>query len=298
MKKLVLNNKEFESLEKLPLVEGTVEKESIMYYSPEKEKEVLKVYTDYDNKIYIMEKLKNTRNLLRYIKEQEFPELLRPLGIVYLDDKIIGTIYPEIEAYTARTYLYLNIIPMKVKIEILKRIGMLLEKIKSTNPEYNAAFSDVHIDNFLIDDISVDENRNINHLSIVACDTDSMKIKDSKGNPAYYLYDSDKLVNFNKYKLDSEKMIIPDSNTDIYCYIMLILDFISKNGYAYCLSVNEYNRYLDYLDKLGIDSKLLESFASVYKKDIDNISPLPYLDALYDIDENASLQSFYKKSLS
>ncbi len=295
MKKLVLTSKDLNNLEKLPLVEGTVERESIMYYSPEKEREVLKVYQNYDNKIYIMEKLRNARNLLTYLKKEDFPELLRPLGIVYLDDKIIGTIYSEKYAYTARTYLSLNIINIKIKVEMLRRIGMLLEKIKHTNPEYNAAFADVHTDNFLVDDIVVDKDRNINHLSIVACDTDSMKIKDSKGNPAYYLYDGEKLSEFDKYRLDADKIIIPDSNTDIYCYIMIILDFISKSNYTYCLNVNEYNRYLDYLDSLGVDHNLLRSFASVYDNDIDNISPLPYLNALYNIGDNATLQSFYKR---
>ena len=122
-----------------------------------------------------------------------------------------------------------------------------------------------------------------------------MKILDSKGNPAYYLYDSEKLSELDKYKIDSDNIIIPDSNTDIYCYIMIILDFISKSNYAYCLNIDEYNRYIDYLDKLNINSNLLQSFASVYKNNIDNINPLPYLDSLYEIGENASLQLFYKR---
>ena len=75
---------------------------------------------------------------------------------------------------------------------------------------------------------------------------------------------------------------------------MILLDFISRNNITCCLSVSEYNRYLDYLDKLGIDSNLLELFSSIYKNDIDNITPLPYLDALYDINDDASLLSFYR----
>ena len=48
---------------------------------------------------------------------------------------------------------------------------------------------------------------------------------------------------------------------------------------------------------LQINSHLLESFSSIYTNDIDNISPLPYLDSLYDIDERSSLKSFYEKTL-
>ena len=38
MKKLLLTENEFNSLKKLPLVEGTIEKESTMYYVPNNEK--------------------------------------------------------------------------------------------------------------------------------------------------------------------------------------------------------------------------------------------------------------------
>ena len=295
MKKIILTNEDYNNLEPLHLIEGTIEKESYMYYVPSNDKEIIKAYKNYNDKLYIIEKLRTIRNLLKYIKEEQFQELLKPTGFALMGNKIIGTIYPNIEAYTARIYLYSNIISIKLKIEILKKIGLLLEKIKNSNPKYNAAFADVHIDNFLIDDIIVDSNKNINNLSIVACDTDSMKILDSKGNPAYYLYDSEKLSELDKYKIDSDNIIIPDSNTDIYCYIMIILDFISKSNYAYCLNIDEYNRYIDYLDKLNINSNLLQSFASVYKNNIDNINPLPYLDSLYEIGENASLQLFYKR---
>ena len=297
MKKINLTEEEYNNLEKLHLVVGTIEKESIMYYFPSNEKEIIKVYNNFDNKLYVMEKLRNTRNLLKYTKEIEFDELLKPSGIALLDNEIIGIIYPNIEAYTARTYLYLNIVPMKVKVEIFKKIGLLLEKIKYSYSKYNAAFSDVHADNFLVNDITVDKDKNITNLSIIACDTDSMRILDSKGTPGLYLYDSEKLSEYDKYNFDDEKIIIPDYNTDIYCYIMTILDFISKSNFAYCLNDDEYNRYIDYLDKLQINSNLLESFSSIYKNDIDNISPLPYLDSLYDIDERSSLKSFYEKTL-
>ena len=297
MKKINFTKEELNNLEKLHLVVGTIEKESIMYYSPSNENEIIKVYNNFDNKLYVMEKLRNTRNLLKYIKEFEFDELLKPTGIALLDNEIIGIIYPIVEAYTARTYLNLNIVPMKLKIEIIRKIGLLLEKIKNSDSKFNAAFSDVHADNFLVNDIKVDENKNITNLSIMACDTDSMRILDSKGTPGLYLYDSEKLTEFDKYKFDSEKIIIPDSNTDIYCYIIIILDFISKSNFAYCLNVDEYNRYIDYLDKLQYDSKLLESFSSIYKNDIDNISPLPYLDSLYNIDEKSSLKSFYENKI-
>ena len=174
-----------------------------MYYFPNNEKEIIKVYNNFDNKLYVMEKLRNTRNLLKYTKEIEFDELLKPSGIALLDNEIIGIIYPNIEAYTARTYLYLNIVPMKVKVEIFKKIGLLLEKIKNSYSKFNAAFLDVHADNFLVNDITVDKDKNITNLSIIACDTDSMRILDSKGTPGLYLYDSEKLSEYDQERVNN-----------------------------------------------------------------------------------------------
>ena len=295
MEKIVLTEEEFKRLERFHIVEGTIEKESTMYYAPTTESEILKVYNSFDDKLYMMNKIRTTRNLLGYTKENDFPELLQPLGIVMIGNKMIGTIFPVKDAYTARLYLNLNIVSEKIKIEILRQIGLLLEKIKKTNPKWNAAFSDVHLDNFLVDSIVVDENRNISELSIVACDTDSMKILDSTGNPAYYLCDSEKLSELEKYKLDSEGIIIPDSNTDIYCYNMILLDYISKGSYVYCLSIEEFYHYLDFLDSIGFDPNLLQAFSSLYETDKDNVSALPYLDTLLGIQKDASLKTFYKQ---
>ena len=93
-------------------------------------KEIIKVYKNFDDKLYLMEKLKTTRNLLKYVKETKIQELIRPHGIAMINKNIIGTIYPEIDAYTARVYLSLSIIPIKLKIEILKKLDHYLIKLK------------------------------------------------------------------------------------------------------------------------------------------------------------------------
>ena len=296
MKNLDLTSEEFSNLEPFRVMEGTIEKESSMYHLPDENK-IIKAYNNSDDKYYLMRKLRAIRNLLEYTSKTDMPELLTPHGFLTVDNQVIGAIYPIIDAYTARTYLYSEYINMELKVEILKKIGTLLEKIKNSHPKYNAAFSDVHIDNFLIEDIIVDENKNINDISLVACDTDSMRILDSKGNPSYYLCDVEKLGEIGKYRPDCEGNIIPDFNSDLYCYNMILLDFISKSNYVYCLGVDEYNRYIDYLDKINVDPNILSAFESVYRYDMDNLSPLEHLDALHDINEEASLQSFYRKQL-
>ena len=73
--------------------------------------------------------------------------------------------------------------------------------------------------------------------------------------------------------------------------------FNIKKEYVYTLNIDEYYRYLDYLDKLGFDSNLLNAFASVYEEDIDNINPLPYLEGLKKISDECSLTNFYKQRI-
>ena len=76
---------------------------------------------------------------------------------------------------------------------------------------------------------------------------------------------------------------------------MILLDHISKANYVYCLSIEEFYRYLDYLDSIEVDPNLLQAFRSLYEDDKDNISALPFLDSVYSIPSEASLKSFYKQ---
>lgn len=297
MKTLELTKEEFENLKPLHLIQGTLEKESDMYYAPGTKKKVIKVYKNYEDQVYIDAKMLALDNLLQYTKELDFPELLKPIGILKVEDKIMGTIYPKITGYTSRIYLNTFYDTMDIKIAILRKIGELLERIANTNPKYNAAFADVHVDNFIVNGIPLDNVTNIDNIKITACDTDSMKILSSPGITGYYLYDSDKLSDFSKYPLDMDGFVLANTNTDIYCYSMMLLDLISKSEYVYTLNIDEYYRYLDYLDKLGFDGNLLNAFASVYEEDIDNISPLPYLEGLKKISNDSSLTNFYKQRI-
>ena len=295
MKILELDGKEFENLKLFPLIKGTLESESDLYWAPNSNDELIKIYKNYHDQEYIAEKMQIVNNLIKYTSELDFPELLVPSGIAKVDNHIVGPILPLIKGYTVKIYFYTFYSPLKVKVEILKKIGMLLDKIKNTNPKYNAAFADVHADNFMIVGFPSDNVENSPEFKIMACDTDSMKILDSPGVTGLYLADSDKFMDYEKYPLDENYMVKPSSNTDIYCYIMMILELVAKSNYVSCLNEDEYYRYLDFLDKLGFDSKLLNSFASIYDDSIDNISPLEYIDSLMKMSNKSTLQNFYKQ---
>ena len=291
---LELTRGEFEKLERFPLIKGTLESESDLYYVPGNHKRIIKVYKNYRDVGYVMGKMHEIDNLIRYTTELNFPELLVPDGKAMIDGYMLGPTMPVIPGYTAKIYFYTFYSSVKVKVEILRKIGMLLEKIRLTSPKYNAAFADVHADNFIIPGFPSSNIKFSPYFRIVACDTDSMKLIDSPGVTGLYLADSDKFMDYEKYPLDDDYMVMPSSNTDIYCYIMMTLELIAKSNYVSCLNEDEYYRYLDFLDKLGFDHKLLESFASIYDDTTDNISPLPYIDAVLKMNNKSTLLNFYK----
>ena len=194
-----------------------------------------------------------------------------PMGLIYLDDLFIGEILPRVYGETAGIAIYDKEVPFNAKIRILENIGKILYKIQYSNPKFNACFSDVHLDNFIV----------LNN-DVLAIDSSSMKIYDSKGIVNFYLYQLG-TMDIAKYNIDSYGDIIPDKNTDIYCYIMMILKFLSGSD-LYILDVDHYNEYLNRLIDNGFDSSLIHSFSSIYDEKIDNINPLIYLNTLYDLD--------------
>lgn len=90
MNTLELTKEEFENLKPLHLIQGTLEKESDMYYVPGTKKKVIKVYKNYEDQEYIDAKMLVLNNLLQYTKELDFPELLKPIGILKVEDKIMA----------------------------------------------------------------------------------------------------------------------------------------------------------------------------------------------------------------
>ena len=124
----------------------------------------------------------------------------------------------------------------------------------------------------------------VSNDKVYGIDTTGMKICDIKGVVNNYIFQlSD--YNISKYELDDFDIIKPSIETDIYCYIMMILKSISGLNDIYLYSVDRYRKYLDELENIGFDINLLNSFNSIYDDYTNNIDPLPYLDTLYDLSD-------------
>lgn len=270
MKEIRLTEEEFNELAPFHM-EHVIHNESNIYDMPNNPDKLLKIYSLHD-KDYLDEKKKDIDNLIKFSKEEKIPEIVIPIGLIYLDDLFIGELLPRVYGHTASLVIYNNEVSFNNKIKVFENIGKILYKVQYSKPKFNACYSDVHLDNFMVSDNKV-----------LAIDSSSMKIYDSKGITNFYLYQLS-TMDIEKYELDEEGTVIPDKNTDIYCFIMMILRFLSGSD-LYILNVERYKEYLDKLVYNGFDEELINCFNSIYEEDIDNINPLVHLNTLYDLDE-------------
>lgn len=277
MERIYLTKKEFKRLKHFYIEEEVANTEANFYYDKNNDEYLFKIYRFKDDK-YLQGKEKTIKDIIESKDLINIPELILPLKEVFVDNNFRGSIIKRVKGCNTSLYLNDSFIPLKTKIDILKQIGTILDKIKNANPSLNLAFGDVHTDNFMISDDKV-----------FGIDTDGMNIFDNKGRINYYLDDKSFIRSIKKYPIDDFGLIKASTNTDIFCFIMMIFDVLT-NDKIYRLSLNEYKYYLDYLDKLGFDNKLLTSFASIYDENIPNISPLPYFDELNRTNDSTILQ--------
>lgn len=69
--------------------------------------------------------------------------------------------------------------------------------------------------------------------------------------------------------------IVPDQNSDIYCYIVMILNYITGSIFKY-FTIDNFYDYLTILSNMGINPDLLYLIEKIVTKD-DNINPYEYL---------------------
>ena len=161
------------------------------------------------------------------------------------------------------------------KKKYLSYIGNVLEEMKCIRKNYllnDFYLGDIHEDNFIV-----------SNDKLYTIDLDDIKIDSISPIASYlqvgslfsYLHTDKYIIEdynpyFVKYKVDY--------NTDMYCYIMVILNFLYGDN-VNNMNINDFYCYLDYLYKIGIDSSLLECFNSISSSD-DNINPMNYIDSL------------------
>lgn len=182
------------------------------------------------------------------------------------------------------------------KIKLLQNLGSILNKFGYIpNFPYNLYFGDLHEGNIILD-----TKRN---LRIV--DTTSLYIENTHHflfeNPndvpesKYLEYNKEikKEKYHNKYKQGYLHSIIPSKDSDIFCYIIIILNTLAQLE-ASMLNYNSLLNYLDYLENIGIDLNFLYSVTTLFSLS-PNINPYKYISSITNEQINEAHYLKYQK---
>lgn len=278
------------SLEPLVLPKNVTSTECELFKYPYygKEKLLKKLHrTDgiiFANKLYTIEALNANKDSMP-------SNFILPESLVSINKKIEAFTMKYIKGINLSVILNNPDITYEEKIHYLKSIGRILEQMqnirKYTNLN-NFYLGDIHEDNFLVE-------RDKQEVYIV--DLDSCKIAGNKSFPGRYLTNSS-LIKYNntKYQTLSQTDDLADykidENTDIYCYIIRILNYL-YDGRVDRLSLDKFYDFINYLEDIKVNIELIECFNKIVVGG-NNINPCNYLDTLTP-KQVAGARRLYKK---
>ena len=168
-------------------------------------------------------------------------------------------------------------VSLERKKNYLKRIGIILrqmENIRKNTELKNFYLADIHEDNFIVDKAGV----------LRTIDLDGGKFSEDSNPVVKYLSPVSLFAKCNtpKYKIDISNhyfaSYIVDENTDIYCYSIVILNYL-YNGKINGISMNEFYDFLTKMSDIGVDKELIGCFERLFD-DRDNVNPCDYIDTL------------------
>ena len=185
---------------------------------------------------------------------------------------------PYAKGVTLEEYLDSDV-SIDLKINALKKVGNILEKmkelrIKNQMPDF--FINDLHEKNFIV---------NLDSKEVSVVDLDSCSIDGNLKFGSKYLSYLTPLDGFKKYKkvetFTCGADYIPSMDTDLYCYIIMVLNFLSNIDF-HKLSVEEANKYFEYLSNIGLNKELLDNISKIYSED-KNVNIADSLDYIKEV---------------
>ena len=276
MKVITISKKAYSKLEPLVLPREIFNTEAKMYdFNYRGNRKVIKsLYTldgeRFANKLYTLEMLDTHREYL--------PVTFHiPDALLSVNGSIKGFTIPYVEGINLSTILQDRQVSIKEQIYYLKKIGEILEQLRNIRqytPLKDIYINDLHESNFIV---------NPNNRSLQSIDLDSCKIGTNTVFPSRFLGPSQLLKdNENKYRPNPETngsgYIIPSEDTDLYCYMMIILNYL-YGGKVNSMNIIEFYEYMNYLSKIGIHKELLDIFEKLINT-CHNENPVNLLDSL------------------
>jgi serine/threonine protein kinase len=215
-----------------------------------------------DRKIYTLRCLDDAREEI----EEKIPELVLPNEYASLNNEVVGFVMDYINGPTLKELITNDNVSFEKKRDALVKVGELLERLKevrkSSSDLKGFYVNDLHDCNLIV---TKDGN-----LRVV--DIDSCKIDGNGRMVSLYLLQPyySKMYSLDKYR-SRPGVILPNSESDIYCYVMMILKFLTGKNFT---SDKEdiFNRSLDKMRSNGLPIELYEAFRRVYQEE-PNINP-------------------------
>ena len=238
------------------------------------DKKILKIFKRNHNFLDIKWQVLEYFDQVRKFFDERFilPEMIA------VTDKQIGYIMRYVNNINLETLLASNNIPFSEKLKCLKEMCLLLkdcEKLRHHEQLSNFYIGDLHVNNLLY-------NLDTGHINL--CDMDSCMIGCSNPQVYRYLSCSKGILDLPRKYPNIGGKFIPNENSDIYCAIMIIMNYLYA-GPVEMMDRDAFYKYLYYLDTLKengmrlFDKNLLYAFSRVYENG-DNINPYPYLDTI------------------
>lgn len=294
METISLTKKRFETLDRYELPNYVYNTEGSLYVLPIKNRwntqmKLLKRLYLTNGQVF-GNKLQTINSLIDSREELDIDEIVFPEKIATVGGEIVGFTMPLIDSINLSTALRSREISNERKIKYLKQIGAILEKMKLRR-EYTSVsdfyINDLHESNFIIDThddvrvIDIDSCKingngifNSKYLSSKSFINEIYKYQKNSNNSKYKTYED----TYHKYSTDISGAFVPDENTDLYCYIIVILNFLYEDNVSR-FNLEEFYEYIDYLQTIGIDKELLDIFDKIVSGST-NENPAELLDSL------------------
>lgn len=294
METMNLSKKRFDSLELYKLPASVFNTEAKLYVLPVKNRwetvnKILK-------KLYITNgpmfgnKLQTINSLIDLKDEIDMEEIVFPEKLAVINQQVVGYIMELINSINLGVILNSPYIKSERKVNYLRQVGEIIEKMKKVR-NYTSVkdfyLNDLHENNFVVDIIT-------DKVKVV--DIDSCKINGNYTFPSKYLTEKSFANSIRKYEHEKNQVcggiFIPSYDTEIYCYVMLILNTLYGGGINR-IPIQEFYNYLDYLKELGVDINLIINMERVLTNS-HNINPYENLESLTSVIGKAH-QNVYKK---
>ena len=259
-------------------------------YRTSNDKRVLFKYLEDQDSPRIMRRKEDIIDYLADSKYHLLDELVIPEYKIIVDEDIVGFGMEYIEDSHNLGTIINSDCDFKTKKEYLKDLGLLIDKVDRVEEEKKFYFGDLNEYNFVVDK----DNK------LKAIDLDSSYIEGLEGisppSMTYYILRNYNLWKFpNKYRRTPLGIVIPNRDSDLYSYLMIILKSISNNN-MHDVDLDTYNLYLSYLEGI-IDKRLINLFRNIYSND-SNLNPVELIDQLdNDIVDETDYKVFQKKMM-